>query len=199
MRALLLGLACLWLRTLRLRWPDGARLPERAVILLWHEHLPICIRAFAGKSIHVLISRSADGEWAARACLRFGYRVHRGSSSRGSLGGLKSLARALEGGPALVGMALDGPRGPRRAAKAGSLWLARTAGVPVVPVHVRPARAFRLGSWDRALVPLPFARVEVRLGEAFHPETLEDIEEAMEQLANGCAPAPAGAPAVPAR
>jgi lysophospholipid acyltransferase (LPLAT)-like uncharacterized protein len=130
----------------------------------------------------VLISKSADGEWAARACIRFGYRVHRGSSSKGSLGSLKSLARALETGPTLVGMALDGPRGPRRQAKPGSLWLARTAGVPVLPAFVVPSRAFRLGSWDRSLIPLPFTSVEVRLGEAFHPETLEEIEEAMRRL-----------------
>ena len=46
-------------------WEGATALPDRAVILLWHEHLPICIRAFSGRGIHVLISRSADGEWAA--------------------------------------------------------------------------------------------------------------------------------------
>lgn len=198
MRSLLLGLARLWLRTLRLRWPAGYRMPERAVILLWHEHLPICIRAFAGKSIHVLISRSADGEWAARACMESGYRVHRGSTSRGSLGGLRALARALESGPALAGMALDGPRGPRRSAKPGSLWLARATGAPVVPAYAVPSRAFRLGSWDRALIPWPFSRVEMRLGEPFHPETLEEIEAAMTALESGRAPVSAGPAAIPA-
>jgi lysophospholipid acyltransferase (LPLAT)-like uncharacterized protein len=184
LRALLLGLARLWLRTLRLRWPAGAALPHGAVIVLWHEHLPICAQAFAGRGIHVLISKSRDGEWAARACARMGYRVHRGSSSDGgqakSFGGLRTLARAAGTGQTLVGMALDGPRGPRREPKPGSLWLARRLGVPIVPVAIQARRAFRLGSWDRALIPFPFSRVEIRLGPALFPESMADLARAME-------------------
>ena len=131
MRILLLALGRLWLRSLRVRWirPEPA-LPDRAVIVLWHEHLPACIRIFSRRGIHVLISRSADGDWAARACERFGYRVHRGSSSRGAAGGMRALARAMETDGGLAGMALDGPRGPRRVPKPGSLWLARQRSSP---------------------------------------------------------------------
>lgn len=186
MRPLLLGLARLWLWTLRLHGSHGAPLPPRAIILLWHEHLPICMRAFAGRGIHVLISKSRDGEWAAQACLALGYRVHRGSSSGGAdgkaFGGLRALARAAERGPALLGMALDGPRGPRRVPKPGSLWLARRLDAPIVPVSVSARRAFRLGSWDRALIPWPFSRVEIRIGEAIRPRSMEDIEGAMRKV-----------------
>jgi lysophospholipid acyltransferase (LPLAT)-like uncharacterized protein len=171
--------------------PDGS-LPARAVILLWHEHLPVCIRAFAGRGIDVLISRSGDGAWAADACARFGYRVHRGSSSRGSTGGLRDLARGMETGSGLAGMALDGPRGPRREPKAGSVWLARRADAPVVPVRIEAPWAFRLKSWDRCLVPLPFAKVTVRLGKPFHPESPEQIGAAMRALETG-----AGRPQAP--
>ncbi len=187
---MLLGLARLWLKTLRLRWPAGAALPDGAVIVLWHEHLPICMRAFAGRGIHVLISKSRDGEWAARACARMGYRVHRGSSSAGtgisaedpakSFGGLRALAHAAATGPALVGMALDGPRGPRREPKPGSLWLARRLGVPIVPVAIDAPRAFRLGSWDRALIPFPFSRVEIKLGAPVYPGSIGELARAME-------------------
>lgn len=191
MRSLLLGLGCLWLRTWRVRWVSGGRtgahppegsLPARAIILLWHEHLPACIRAFSGRGIDVLISRSRDGGWAADACARFGYRVHRGSSSRGSMGGLRDLARALETGSGLAGMALDGPRGPRRMPKAGSAWLARRANAPVLPVRIDAPWAFRLKSWDRSLIPFPFAKVTVFLGEPFHPESGEEIGAAMRAL-----------------
>jgi lysophospholipid acyltransferase (LPLAT)-like uncharacterized protein len=170
-----------------LRWPAGATLPDGAVIVLWHEHLPVCMRAFAGRGIHVLISKSRDGEWAARACARMGYRVHRGSSSAGesrekAFGGLRALARAAGSGPNLIGMALDGPRGPRREPKPGTLWLARRLRVPVVPVAVAAPNAFRLGSWDRALIPLPFSRVEIRLGPPVFPDSPADLARAMEAV-----------------
>ncbi|MDQ2999924.1 MAG: DUF374 domain-containing protein [Fibrobacterota bacterium] len=185
MRSLLLGLGCLWLRTLRVRWVTGTELPDRAVILLWHEHLPACIRAFSHKGIDVLISKSADGDWAAEACKRFGYRVHRGSSSRGAMGGMRALARALEDGPGLAGMALDGPRGPRRIPKKGSLWLGRHTGTQVVPVFVEARSSLRLKSWDRCQLPLPFSEIRVRIGAPLRPENIKEIAEAMMDLETG--------------
>jgi hypothetical protein len=184
-RALLLGLGRLWLRSLRVRWEMKAALPPRAVIVLWHEHLPICMRAFSHRGIDVLISRSADGDWAAEACGRFGYRVHRGSSSRGSTGGMRALARSLERGAGSAGMALDGPRGPRRVAKTGSLWLAAQTETPIVPVWAEAPKSFRLGSWDRCVVPLPFSEVILRVGAPFHPRNVEDLEAAMRELQTG--------------
>lgn len=201
MRALLLRLGCLWLRSLRIRWSGNSGLgvagalggsrgmdppvpfPRCAVFALWHEHLPACIPAFSHRGIDVLISRSADGAWAAEACERFGYRVHRGSTTRGSMGGMRDLARGMGNGTGFAGMALDGPRGPRRVAKPGSVWLANLAGAPVLPVWIHAPRAFRLGSWDRCLIPLPFSRVEVRVGEPFHPRNAEDLTRAMDALA----------------
>ncbi len=190
MKSLLLGLGCIWLRTLRVRWISSESLPERAVILLWHEHLPACIRAFAHRNIAVLISQSSDGDWAAEACTRFGYHVHRGSTSRGGAVGMRSLARSLESknqygeaiSTGLVGMALDGPRGPRRQIKPGAIWLSRLHNIPVIPVFILARFAFRLTSWDRCLVPLPFSTVEVRLGVPFHPREIEEIELAMDAV-----------------
>ena len=183
MRILLLVLGRLWLRSLRVRWtePETA-LPDRAVIVLWHEHLPACIRIFSGRGIHVLVSRSADGDLAARACESFGYRVHRGSSTRGGAGGMRTLVRGMETDGGLAGMALDGPRGPRRVAKPGSLWLARRHSSAVVPVWVHAPWAFRLNSWDRSLIPWPFSKVTVRVGKPFHPLGEEQIAEAMRSL-----------------
>jgi lysophospholipid acyltransferase (LPLAT)-like uncharacterized protein len=141
------------------------------------------MRAFSGRGIHVLISKSRDGEWAAQACARMGYRVHRGSSSgpvgHKALGGLRALARAAAKEPALIGMALDGPRGPRRVPKPGSLWLSQRFSLPVIPVAVEARRGFRLGTWDGTLIPWPFSRVEIRLGKPLRPDSMEGIGRAM--------------------
>ena len=190
MNRLLLRLGCLWLRSLRVHGPSLDDLPHRAIIVLWHEHLPACIRAFSHRRIDVLISLSADGAWAAEACGRFGYRVHRGSTSRGGSTGMRALIRSLEtrgleNGTGSAGMALDGPRGPRREIQPGVLWLSRLSGIPVVPVSIRAPRAFRLKTWDRCLIPLPFSKVEVRIGAAFHPLEIDDIRRAMDALEHG--------------
>jgi lysophospholipid acyltransferase (LPLAT)-like uncharacterized protein len=112
----------------------------------------------------VLASRSRDGELVARWVTRFGLRAERGSSSRGGAAGLRALAAAVRAGED-VAVVPDGPRGPSERAQAGVIVLAQLTGAPVVPCGfaARPAR--RLGSWDRLLVPLPFARAAAVFGK----------------------------------
>jgi lysophospholipid acyltransferase (LPLAT)-like uncharacterized protein len=67
-----------------------------------------------------------------------------------------------------VGFLPDGPRGPAGVAKPGVIGLARASGAPLVPVGISAAPAKQFGSWDRALLPLPFARVACRYGKPIH-------------------------------
>ncbi len=181
MHPLLLPVAALgglgWLSTLRLRWIGDKPPVSPCVLILWHEHLPILAHAFSHQDIAVMVSLSADGDLAANALKRLGYRIHRGSSSRGGLA-LRALTRAVQGG-GTAGMALDGPRGPYHAAKPGAGRLAALGGVPWVPVAVQAERFFRLNTWDRCILPLPFSKVWLRLGPSSTDPTPEAMAEAM--------------------
>jgi lysophospholipid acyltransferase (LPLAT)-like uncharacterized protein len=176
---LVLLLAKLWLRSLRIEW-QGEALHPKTILILWHEHLPICMQAFAHKNISVLISKSSDGDWASLLCKHLGYHVHRGSNSRGSLGGLKNLIRDAKI-TEIAGMALDGPRGPYHVIQPGALWLAQQLDFLVQPIAVEAIYAKRLSSWDKSLIPLPFSKVRMRLGQAFTPNSLLEIQIAMEE------------------
>ncbi len=119
---------------------------------------------------------SKDGEYIARVVQRWGYTVLRGSSSRGGSGALRSMVRVLRDGQSLA-VTPDGPRGPRRKLKPGSLLAARMSGVPVLPTAAAATRAWWLGGWDRFLVPQPFARVRLVYGEPRTiPRDADDIE-----------------------
>jgi lysophospholipid acyltransferase (LPLAT)-like uncharacterized protein len=41
--------------------------------------------------------------------------------------------------------------------------LAAHTGAPLLPLHLRPSRAWRLKSWDGFLIPWPFTRIDVIL------------------------------------
>jgi len=106
--------------------------------------------------IAVLASLSDDGELLARTVQPFGVDVVRGSSSRGARSGFKGLERHLnEAGH--VGVAVDGPRGPRQVAKLGVTVLAKDSGCPIIPFTVRYDRSWTFNSWDRTIVPKPFS------------------------------------------
>jgi len=122
-------------------------------------------RTRGARRARVLASRSRDGELVARWVGWFGLPVVRGSSSRGGVQALRALAGAVRAGED-VAVVPDGPRGPRERLQAGLVVLAATTGAPVVPLGfaARPAR--RLASWDRFLVPCPFARAALVFGQA---------------------------------
>jgi lysophospholipid acyltransferase (LPLAT)-like uncharacterized protein len=63
------------------------------------------------------------------------------------------------------GITPDGPRGPVCVLKPGVLALARKTGAWIVPVSIAYSRAWRLGTWDGMLVPMPFSKVTVRYAE----------------------------------
>jgi lysophospholipid acyltransferase (LPLAT)-like uncharacterized protein len=167
-----------------------------AVVAFWHEHLPLMPALWmhasngTGLRAHVLVSRHRDGRFIGEIMRRFHVALVHGSTSRdsaaekGGAAGLRALLTALRGGAHVV-ITPDGPRGPRRVAAAGVAQLAALAGVPVLPCAARTSRRHVLRSWDRMMLPLPFAHgvlvcgrmIPVPRGQA--ESALPDIAAAM--------------------
>ena len=183
---------------------------RRAVIyVVWHGRILLVPwlnarlrRRRGARAPLVLASRSRDGEVGARYVEHFGLSVVRGSSSRGGGAALRALVRAIRDGVD-VAIVPDGPRGPREQLQPGVATLAALTGAPVVPLAVgaRPAR--RLRSWDRFLVPLPFARCVLAFGPPVRIEPGADREHTEKELQQALAEvteradALAAGPAVP--
>jgi len=135
-----------------------------AVYATWHQRMSYFFYFGGARRITVMISRSRDGEYVARLASRLGFHSVRGSSSRGGTTAVRELARRIrDGEPA--GMLADGPQGPARVAKMGTVLLAREGHVPVIPVLWGADRCWTFNSWDRYLVPKPFARIALYAGE----------------------------------
>jgi lysophospholipid acyltransferase (LPLAT)-like uncharacterized protein len=72
---------------------------------------------------------------------------------------------------------VDGPRGPAGVIKAGVVSLARATGAVVVPVYATSDRAWYFNSWDRFMLPKPFARVNLRFDEMIDLSSGESDED----------------------
>jgi lysophospholipid acyltransferase (LPLAT)-like uncharacterized protein len=116
--------------------------------------------------VTIVVSEARDGQYLAACARRIGYREAPGSSTRGGVRALVSAVKALQAG-GTVAFTPDGPRGPRRELKGGVLLAAQRGAAVVVPLHAGADRAWRLRSWDRFLVPKPFARVRIAYGATF--------------------------------
>lgn len=131
-----------------------------------------------GFKLRFLISPSADGEIAAQVVVGLGAGVVRGSSSSTGARALRDCYEAVARDGVSLLFPADGPRGPLHELKPGPLMLARLTGAPILPLGYRASRAWRLHSWDQFIVPKPFARVDIYIGEPYYVPR----DAALEQL-----------------
>lgn len=144
----------------------GAWAGETPVIVaFWHNRLammPYCWPS--ARPFHMLISAHPDGQLIARTVRHFGIETVAGSSTRGGSEALRSLVRLIKSGVS-VGITPDGPRGPRNEFKPGAILLAQLSGKPIVPIAYAAARARLFRTWDRFVLPWPFTRIAIAIGE----------------------------------
>ena len=134
------------------------------MVAAWHGRMLVGVEYGRASNWSVLVSPSADGEISERMLRAFGFRVVRGSSSRGGARALREMLGELRAGSVVV-LTPDGPRGPRHAMNPGLAWMSRATGFPVIPIGMVANRAWHLSSWDAFTIPKPFARVTIVYGE----------------------------------
>jgi lysophospholipid acyltransferase (LPLAT)-like uncharacterized protein len=164
------------------------------VYILWHGELLPLLWTHRHRQIAVIISEHSDGEMIARVAQSLGFRTVRGSTSRGAARALLSASREVDAGHCLA-ITVDGPRGPAHEVAPGALIISQRTSAPMLPTAASASRAWRLRSWDRFMIPKPFARVRVAYGEplvmtqdsareaAEHVRAVADAIEAASRLA----------------
>ncbi len=170
----------------------GGDIPERFwaegspfILAFWHGRIlmmPCCWDH--GKTIYILMSQHRDGQMSADAVGHFGIKTVAGSSTRGGVRALRALVKALKNGD-YVGIAPDGPRGPRMRASSGIISVARLSGAPIIPAAFSSTNGRHLSSWDRFLVAWPFGRRVFVWGDPIYVERAaspEDEEAARRQV-----------------
>lgn len=162
-----------WLRTLRVRLV----LPRETInflrddcdgnyiYTLWHDTLLLPTWYFGVSHQYTLISQSRDGEYITQIASRLGWKVIRGSSSRGAAPAVRQLLSVTEGKRRVhLAITADGPRGPRHELKDGVIYLASRSGLAIVPIGIAHDLPWRANSWDRFLLPRPFSRAVIIAG-----------------------------------
>ena len=163
-----------WTWRYRVRDDDDVRRLRAAkrpiIFALWHGQMLPLLYKHRDEGVAILISEHGDGEIIARIAMHYGFRTVRGSTSRGAARALLALVREVQNGNELA-ITPDGPRGPAKSFASGTVVVAQRSGAPIVPAVVHVSSAWRLGSWDRFLIPKPFARITVAYGPAIAIET----------------------------
>jgi lysophospholipid acyltransferase (LPLAT)-like uncharacterized protein len=160
---------------------DARAAGQRVIFTLWHGELLPLLWQHRGENVAIVISEHRDGEIIARIAESLGYATVRGSSSRGGSRALIGLMREIEAGRDGA-ITPDGPRGPARVFAPGVAVAAQRTGALIQPIRAASSSAWRLRSWDRFLIPKPFAVVQVSYGP-LTPVIAASPREAAEQVA----------------
>ncbi|MCJ2163830.1 MULTISPECIES: lysophospholipid acyltransferase family protein [unclassified Pseudodesulfovibrio] len=171
----------MWSRTIRYEFFGNSqnlleqkKQGQALIIALWHgEIFPITgISEKANSNLVIFVSQSKDGEIIARVLEKLGHATVRGSSTRGGVKALLQAKRLMIKENRMAVFTIDGPKGPRHKAKDGIIFLAQRAEAKIIPVRAYPLRkkVFEK-SWDRFIVPFPFTRCPLYIGDPMEVTT----------------------------
>jgi lysophospholipid acyltransferase (LPLAT)-like uncharacterized protein len=155
----------------------------------WHQHHVLCsglVRSWIQRGFRAcfLISASVDGDVPARIARSWGADVIRGSANQTGALVLRDMQQKIRDGVAIITTA-DGPNGPKYEFKPGAVLMARIGGTPLVPVACAADRAWYLDRWDDFMIPKPFARVVLAVGEPItvpRGAPMDRLEEYRQQM-----------------
>ncbi|MEI7973702.1 MAG: DUF374 domain-containing protein [Bdellovibrio sp.] len=155
-----------WTWTLKIEEPAEMQrlLRESGPLVLahWHGDELALIHLSRRYRIATMVSQSSDGALMNVVLRLLGACTTRGSSSRGSVGGLKGLFTLVRQGHPLS-FAVDGPRGPRHEVKPGVFEMSRVLSAPIYAGQIYCDRFWiSQKSWNKAILPKPFAQLSIR-------------------------------------
>lgn len=154
-------------KTWRVRFANAAARDRRdargklPVYGFWHQNILAAVGTHFGFPVRVLISLHRDGETVARLAEDLGYKTVRGSTYGGGAEALREMARAAEESDDGFAFTPDGPRGPARSLAPGVVVLAANTGRALTASGFAFSSFWQAKSWDRMVLPKPFARVVV--------------------------------------
>lgn len=175
------------------------RLREKKIPIIyayWHRHIFVTIFRFKNSGARPLISLSEDGELVSQVAVEFGMDPVRGSSTRGGARAFLTLVNTIKENNSEVLITADGPKGPPRQIKDGTIRLAQKTDSVIVPISWRATREkVFTKTWDQFKIPLPFSTITYTYGKPFviaadtnrgdYGQLKENLKESLDNLEKG--------------
>jgi len=155
---------------------------KRMIYASWHGRQFILVPYMGNRNIAVMTSLSRDGEYQSKILKRFGYRVFRGSYTRGGVRGLLGLIKEIRAGYD-TGFAVDGPRGPIYEPKEGIIFFAQKEKGYVVPLTAGAKKKWIFEkAWDKFQFPYPFTQAIIIFGQPYQISKDQDSKGECKKL-----------------
>jgi len=159
-----------------------------AVIMFWHSYLLIPFYYLKNHGVIPLIGLHSDAEILSQIGKRLGYTPLRGSSNRKPTAAAVELLKIIKQPGNVVALTPDGPRGPERKVKIGTLKIVRKADASIIPLGAAASRNRIFNSWDKFHQPKLFSKISIVYGKPIklykNINNLEDFSEQISEKIN---------------
>ena len=132
-------------------------------------------------TLHIISSRHPDSELLAHILRHWGYGLIRGSTNKGGVRVIREMTEIFKGG-GIIAITNDGPKGPVRIAKSGSIGLAIKNNVKIITVTGSATKYWQMKSWDRFMLPKPFGKIHITVSTPMNITEKPSSPEAEIQL-----------------
>ena len=148
---------------------DAVKKPQPILLCLWHEQLVFVSRFFKNSSLnfHAIISTHADAKIYSKLLKAWKIKLIRGSSTRGWANVIKKMILIFKDSSSVVAVTNDGPKGPAKVAKEGSVSVAQKYNAQIIAVSGKSSAFWRIGSWDKTFLPKPFSTIYISFSSSY--------------------------------
>lgn len=152
------------------------------IIAYWHSNLLIPYYRLAKHHFHILAGFHKDAELGVLIGEKLGWKFLRGSSSQNGSEVLQQIVELLSKPNNVLAITPDGPKGPAKIPKPGTVRAAQKTGVPIIPAAGRSRRSWGFTNWDTFHVAKPFTRIELKFGEPLYFSINNDFNTCINTL-----------------
>ena len=138
---------------------------KSVIIASWHSHLLPTFMDLAGNQYYGLAGLHKDAELISKIGDKMGWKLLRGSSSDRGKKVYKEIVNVLASPGNVVALTPDGPQGPPKIPKPGTIRAAQKTGAVIIPAMGQSTRRWSFTNWDTFFVGKPFSRIEMIYGD----------------------------------
>ena len=146
---------------------DIIKSQQPSMMCVWHGRLlfPSWYIRFH-TTLHIISSRHPDSEILAHILKYWKYSLIKGSTNKGGISVIKKMKNIFNQS-GMIAVTNDGPKGPPKIAKSGSISLALKNNVTIFSVTGSATRYWTMKSWDGFILPKPFGRIQIVVSPPF--------------------------------
>lgn len=157
---------------------------KSAILAYWHGNMLIPYYKLSKYGFHILAGFHRDAELGVTIGKNLGWKFFRGSSSKKGGEVFQEIIDFLSKDGNVIAFTPDGPKGPAKIPKPGTVRAAQKLGVPIIPIASRSKKSWGFTNWDTFHLTKPFTRIVIKIGQPMFFADNDTFEVCNNKFAN---------------